>query len=154
MPLSVDTGDSFAYVKFVSDGSINAPGFSLSFMASVEGGCGQAPSGSAHLALPTWLRPSHFPHSDLNICIRFFLLCSFFSQCSKGKFQDCKLYSACVASQSINWSIEQYIVFNCTFLQFKETLDEASFARVNQKYNQGKETQYEMNPAAPQIALS
>lgn len=33
----MDTGDSFAYVKFVSDSSENATGFSLSFEASVEG---------------------------------------------------------------------------------------------------------------------
>lgn len=37
LPGSVDTGDSFAYVKFVSDGSGSAAGFSLSFEASVEG---------------------------------------------------------------------------------------------------------------------
>lgn len=37
MPGPMDTGDSFAYVKFVSDSSGNAPGFSLSFAASVEG---------------------------------------------------------------------------------------------------------------------
>lgn len=35
----MDTGDSFAYVKFVSDTSANAGGFSLSFEASVEGKC-------------------------------------------------------------------------------------------------------------------
>lgn len=33
----MDTGDSFAYVKFVSDATGNAPGFSLTFTASVEG---------------------------------------------------------------------------------------------------------------------
>lgn len=33
----MDTSDSFAYVKFVSDTSGNAAGFSLSFEASVEG---------------------------------------------------------------------------------------------------------------------
>lgn len=37
MPGPVDTGDSFAYVKFVSDGSGSAAGFSLSFEASIEG---------------------------------------------------------------------------------------------------------------------
>lgn len=37
LPTSMDTGDSFAYVRFVSDGSGNAAGFSLSFEASVEG---------------------------------------------------------------------------------------------------------------------
>jgi len=33
----MDTSDSFAYVRFVSDGSGNAAGFSLTFEASVEG---------------------------------------------------------------------------------------------------------------------
>lgn len=33
----MDTSDSFAFVKFVSDASGNAAGFSLSFEASVEG---------------------------------------------------------------------------------------------------------------------
>ena len=37
LPASMDTSDSFAYVKFVSDTSGNAAGFSLSFEASVEG---------------------------------------------------------------------------------------------------------------------
>lgn len=37
LPASVDTSDSFAFVKFVSDASGNAAGFSLSFEASVEG---------------------------------------------------------------------------------------------------------------------
>lgn len=36
-PASVDTSDSFAFVKFVSDASGNAAGFSLSFEASIEG---------------------------------------------------------------------------------------------------------------------
>lgn len=37
LPASMDTSDSFAYVRFVSDTSGNAAGFSLSFQASVEG---------------------------------------------------------------------------------------------------------------------
>lgn len=37
LPASMDTSDSFAYVRFVSDASGNAAGFSLSFEASVEG---------------------------------------------------------------------------------------------------------------------
>lgn len=37
LPASIDTSDSFAYVRFVTDSSGNAPGFSLSFEASVEG---------------------------------------------------------------------------------------------------------------------
>ncbi|CAM9270170.1 unnamed protein product, partial [Lampetra planeri] len=35
-PISIDTSDSFAYVRFVSDASGNAAGFSLTFEASVE----------------------------------------------------------------------------------------------------------------------
>lgn len=37
LPASVDTSDSFAYVRFVSDSSGNRAGFSLSFQSSVEG---------------------------------------------------------------------------------------------------------------------
>lgn len=37
LPAAVDTSDSFAFVKFISDTSGNAAGFSLSFEASVEG---------------------------------------------------------------------------------------------------------------------
>lgn len=36
-PLAVRTSDSFAYVKFVSDGSVNAKGFRLQYEASIEG---------------------------------------------------------------------------------------------------------------------
>lgn len=37
LPDAVNTSDSFAYVKFVTDGSINARGFRLSFDSSTEG---------------------------------------------------------------------------------------------------------------------
>uniref|UniRef100_A0A665V841 Cubilin n=1 Tax=Echeneis naucrates TaxID=173247 RepID=A0A665V841_ECHNA len=37
LPAPVDTSDSFAYIRFVSDNSGNAAGFSLSFESSVEG---------------------------------------------------------------------------------------------------------------------
>ena len=40
IPAAIDTSDSFAYVKFVSDASVSAPGFSLSFQASVDGTVG------------------------------------------------------------------------------------------------------------------
>ncbi|XP_056155801.1 cubilin [Lampris incognitus] len=61
LPAPVDTSDSFAYVKFVSDASINAPGFSLSFEASVEacGGVLNAPSGT--ISSPNF--PNLYPHS-------------------------------------------------------------------------------------------
>ncbi|XP_076146859.1 cubilin [Alosa pseudoharengus] len=61
LPTPVDTGDSFAYVKFVSDSSGNAPGFSLSFEASVEecGGDLNLPSGT--ISSPNY--PNLYPHS-------------------------------------------------------------------------------------------
>lgn len=37
LPAPLETSDSFAYVRFVSDASGNSAGFSLSFEASVEG---------------------------------------------------------------------------------------------------------------------
>nr|XP_033495310.1 cubilin [Epinephelus lanceolatus] len=61
LPASVDTSDSFAYVRFVSDASSNAAGFSLSFEASVEvcGGELDAPSGT--ISSPNY--PNLYPHS-------------------------------------------------------------------------------------------
>ncbi|KAL2085662.1 hypothetical protein ACEWY4_018982 [Coilia grayii] len=60
-PAPMDTGDSFAYVKFVSDSSGNAPGFSLTFTASVEecGGDLNLPSGT--ISSPNY--PNLYPHS-------------------------------------------------------------------------------------------
>lgn len=61
LPAPFDTSDSFAYVKFVSDASGNAPGFSLRFEASVEvcGGELNAPSGT--ISSPNY--PNLYPHS-------------------------------------------------------------------------------------------
>ncbi|XP_027132680.1 cubilin, partial [Larimichthys crocea] len=61
LPASMDTSDSFAYVKFVSDPNGNAAGFSLSFEASVEvcGGVLNAPSGT--ISSPNY--PNLYPHS-------------------------------------------------------------------------------------------
>ncbi|KAF4095682.1 cubilin isoform X1 [Onychostoma macrolepis] len=61
LPAPLDTGDSFAYVKFVSDGSGHAAGFSLSFEASVEecGGDLNAPFGT--ISSPNY--PNLYPHS-------------------------------------------------------------------------------------------
>lgn len=37
LPDAVDTSDTFAYIKFVTDGSVNARGFRLRFDSSTEG---------------------------------------------------------------------------------------------------------------------
>ncbi|XP_019897556.2 cubilin [Esox lucius] len=61
IPGPMDTGDSFAYIRFSSDSGGNAPGFSLSFVASVEvcGGELNAPSGT--ISSPNY--PNLYPHS-------------------------------------------------------------------------------------------
>uniref|UniRef100_A0A3P8SX64 Cubilin n=1 Tax=Amphiprion percula TaxID=161767 RepID=A0A3P8SX64_AMPPE len=61
LPASLDTSDSFAYVKFVSDASVTAAGFKLLFEASVEvcGGELNAPSGT--ISSPNY--PNLYPHS-------------------------------------------------------------------------------------------
>ncbi|KAM6953504.1 cubilin [Aplochiton taeniatus] len=63
LPASMETSDSFAYVKFVSDASSDAPGFSLSYEASVEvcGGTLNAPTGT--ISSPNY--PNLYPHSRL-----------------------------------------------------------------------------------------
>ncbi|XP_068604308.1 cubilin [Brachionichthys hirsutus] len=61
LPASMDTSDSFAYIRFVSDSSGNAAGFSLTFEASVEacGGELNAPSGT--ISSPNY--PNLYPHA-------------------------------------------------------------------------------------------
>ncbi|KAM9333329.1 LOW QUALITY PROTEIN: cubilin [Pholidichthys leucotaenia] len=61
LPVSMDTSDSFAYVRFVSDSSGNAAGFKLHFEASAEacGGELNAPSGT--ISSPNY--PNFYPHS-------------------------------------------------------------------------------------------
>ncbi|KAM3593822.1 uncharacterized protein V6R79_022582 [Siganus canaliculatus] len=61
LPASVDTSDSFAYVKFVSDSSGNAAGFSLSFESSVEACGGQLNAPSGTISSPNY--PNSYPHS-------------------------------------------------------------------------------------------
>uniref|UniRef100_A0A8C9LFB5 Cubilin n=1 Tax=Pavo cristatus TaxID=9049 RepID=A0A8C9LFB5_PAVCR len=61
LPDAVDTSDSFAYVKFVADGSINARGFRLRFDSSTEecGGDFSAPVGM--FTSPNY--PNLYPHN-------------------------------------------------------------------------------------------
>uniref|UniRef100_I3KD12 Cubilin n=1 Tax=Oreochromis niloticus TaxID=8128 RepID=I3KD12_ORENI len=61
LPAPMETSDSFAYVRFVSDTSGNAAGFRLFFEASVEecGGELNAPSGT--ISSPNY--PNLYPHS-------------------------------------------------------------------------------------------
>ncbi|KAI1888819.1 hypothetical protein AGOR_G00172680 [Albula goreensis] len=61
LPGPLDTGDSFAYVKFVSDGSGNAGGFSLSFLASVEECGGDLNAAFGTISSPNY--PNLYPHS-------------------------------------------------------------------------------------------
>ncbi|XP_061094184.1 cubilin [Conger conger] len=61
MPLTVETADSYAYVKFVSDASVNAAGFSLSFLASVEECGGDLNAMFGTISSPNY--PNLYPHS-------------------------------------------------------------------------------------------
>ncbi|KAK6490308.1 cubilin [Huso huso] len=60
-PSPVDTSDSYAYVKFVSDASVSASGFSLRFDASVEECGGDLNAASGTITSPNY--PNLYPHS-------------------------------------------------------------------------------------------
>ncbi|KAF6722152.1 Cubilin [Oryzias melastigma] len=61
LPAPVDTSDSFAFVKFVSDASMSAPGFQLFFEASVEACGGELNTVSGTISSPNY--PNLYPHS-------------------------------------------------------------------------------------------
>ncbi|KAI4871253.1 hypothetical protein NFI96_019773 [Prochilodus magdalenae] len=61
LPAPMDTGDSFAYVKLVSDGSVSAAGFSLSFEASVEECGGDLNTATGTISSPNY--PNLYPHN-------------------------------------------------------------------------------------------
>ncbi|XP_061569576.1 cubilin-like [Cololabis saira] len=61
LPPSMETSDSFAFVKFVSDASGNAAGFSLEFEASVEVCGGQLNAASGTISSPNY--PNLYPHN-------------------------------------------------------------------------------------------
>ncbi|KAJ8389047.1 hypothetical protein AAFF_G00124440 [Aldrovandia affinis] len=61
LPAPMETGDSFAYIKFVSDGSMNADGFSLSYLASVEVCGGDLNAAYGTISSPNY--PNLYPHS-------------------------------------------------------------------------------------------
>ncbi|CAL1576609.1 unnamed protein product [Knipowitschia caucasica] len=61
LPTPLETSDSFAYVKFVSDSSVNAPGFSLMFEASVEVCGGELNTPYGTISSPNY--PNLYPHS-------------------------------------------------------------------------------------------
>uniref|UniRef100_A0A8D0GFF0 Cubilin n=1 Tax=Sphenodon punctatus TaxID=8508 RepID=A0A8D0GFF0_SPHPU len=60
IPDAVDTSDSFAYVKFVTDESISAPGFKLHFAASAQGCGGEFNGLQGTFASPNY--PSPYLH--------------------------------------------------------------------------------------------
>ncbi|KAM5158320.1 cubilin [Mantella aurantiaca] len=60
LPLTLRTSDSFAYVKFVSDGSLNAKGFRLQYEASIEECGGEIDGITGSLNSPNY--PNLYPH--------------------------------------------------------------------------------------------
>nr|DBA25188.1 TPA: hypothetical protein GDO54_012746 [Pyxicephalus adspersus] len=60
VPSVVRTSDSFAYVKFVSDGSVNAKGFQMQYEASIEECGGERNGIRGTLSSPNY--PNLYPH--------------------------------------------------------------------------------------------
>ncbi|XP_077347020.1 cubilin isoform X1 [Lithobates pipiens] len=60
LPLAMRTSDSFAYVKFVSNSSVNAKGFRLQYEASLEECGGDIDGSTGALSSPNY--PNLYPH--------------------------------------------------------------------------------------------
>ncbi|XP_059827436.1 cubilin [Hypanus sabinus] len=61
LPRTMETSDSFAYVVFSSDASVNDTGFSLHFVASIEECGGEMTAGTGTISSPNY--PHLYPHS-------------------------------------------------------------------------------------------
>ncbi|XP_041372182.1 cubilin-like [Gigantopelta aegis] len=63
MPSPVDTSDSFAYVRFVSNGNTQRTGFKLTFLASVEACGGDLTTSTGTFSSPNY--PGQYAHNRL-----------------------------------------------------------------------------------------
>ncbi|XP_070174131.1 cubilin-like [Littorina saxatilis] len=60
-PASFDTSDSFAFVRFISDGRVQSSGFSLSFQSSIEECGGELTTSTGTITSPNY--PGQYAHS-------------------------------------------------------------------------------------------